>query len=118
MKEKIMIGFMTATILAFSAFLLTSCNSGTYVTKNAHTCYEVERKYEKIPFIEYDNKSYPNVTFIVDGVALNKNNILGYYEDLYCNVLYIKYVSSESTYQITRYVNTPYEVRYAYMGER
>lgn len=110
-----MIEAMTATILAFSAFFCVSCNG---VPSDTHTCYEAKRNYEDIPFIEYDTKTIPNVTFLVDGVALNKNNILGYYEDLYCNVLYIKYVSSESTYQITRYVNTPYEVRYAYMGER
>lgn len=126
--RKIATGIILLGIALGSIALLTGCGnsdgSKTYenqayggTTYFNHTCYEVDgADYTKIPFKEYKKESY--LTFIVNGIILNKDNILGYHEDKICKVLYIKYAHTATQYQITKYVNIPYEVSYIAIGAR
>lgn len=111
-------------LIAFASLTtLFSCNTiksetaaSNYYT---HVCYETDgTDYTKIPFKEYKKVSYPTLTFIVDGAILNKDNILGYYEDIVCKILYIKYDYTDNYFQVTKYVNTSYEVRFIGIGAK
>lgn len=125
--RKIATGIILLGIALGSIALLTGCGnsdgSKTYenqayggTTYFNHTCYEVDgADCTKIPFKEA-GKDYPYV-FYVNGALIYKENMLGYYEDKICKVLYLKLYDIDNKYQITKYVNATWEIRYVATGE-